>query len=257
MNKKLIADRFAKAVPTYPHEASIQHLIAIKMIRLLSHHLGMTNSSIIEFGCGTGNFSRLLFRTLHPTSLLLNDLCPEMQFACRDLLQEEEVSFRAGDAETELFDHQTGTDSSALYNLITSCSTLQWFESPTRFFQQCHMHLEDKGYFAFSTFGKENMQEICHLTGNGLPYLSRQELENALSPHFDIVHSEEETIPMHFDSPMNVLYHLRKTGVTGLSSHKWTRKNLVHFCQRYKSEFAHGHAVSLTYHPIYMIAQKK
>lgn len=41
---------------------------------------------IAEFGCGTGCYSRLLLRTLQPETLLLNDLCPEMEECIHDLL---------------------------------------------------------------------------------------------------------------------------------------------------------------------------
>ena len=62
------------------------------------------------------------------------------------------------------------------------------------------------------------MKEIRELTGNGLPYRSREELEVALSPHFDILYSEEELIPLSFEDPIKVLYHLKQTGVNGLST---------------------------------------
>lgn len=70
---------------------------------------------------------------------------------------------------------------------------------------------------------------------------------------------------------MKVLYHLKQTGVTGLSApvslhteqdhkakeHLWTRRDLYHFCERYTQKFSQGSTVSLTYHPIYIIAKKK
>lgn len=75
------------------------------------------------------------------------------------------------------------------------------------------------------------MKEIRELTGQGLSYRSREELETALSPRFDIVHSEEELIPLFFEGPVKVLYHLKQTGVNSLSK-AWTRRDLLHFCER-------------------------
>lgn len=248
MNKRFIAERFAKAIPTYPHEANIQRQIAGKMIGLIGKHISAPCPKVIEVGCGTGTYSRLLLRSLHPQELVLNDLCPQMQHCCEDLLKEKQVSFLSGDAETAPFPPES--------TLITSCSALQWFESPENFFKKCNGLLRERGYFAFSTFGKENMKEIRALTGCGLSYRSRQELETALSPHFDLLYSEEELIPLSFDSPMKVLYHLKQTGVNSLSQ-TWTRRDMKHFCQRYEQEFSEGASVSLTYHPIYIIAKKK
>ena len=62
-------------------------------------------------------------------------------------------------------------------DLITSCSTLQWFADTERFFTRCHRFLSDGGILAFSTFGKRNMQEIHTLTGHGLEYFSLEELK--------------------------------------------------------------------------------
>ena len=45
------------------------------------------------------------------------------------------------------------------------------------------------------------MKEIRELTGKGLPYRSKEELEAALSFHFDILYSEEELIPLSFEDP--------------------------------------------------------
>ena len=96
MNKQLIAERFTKAIATYPQEANVQRQIADKMIHLLTEHLPSPCPKVIEFGCGTGIYSRMLFQTLRPEMLLLNDLCPEMKYCCEDLLKKEQVSFPAG-----------------------------------------------------------------------------------------------------------------------------------------------------------------
>lgn len=253
MDKQLIAERFSKAITTYPQEANVQRQIADKMIHLLTEYVPSPCSKVIEFGCGTGIYSRMLLQALRPEKLLLNDLCPEMRNCCEDILSKEQVSFLPGDAETVSFPDES--------TLITSCSALQWFESPENFFRRCNALLNRHGYFAFSTFGKKNMKEIRKLTGSGLPYRSREELIAALSPHFDILYSEEELIPLLFDNPIKVLYHLKQTGVTGISGASSgqlrTRRDLQLFSERYTQDFTQGDSVSLTYHPIYIIAKKK
>ena len=200
---------------------------------------------IVEFGCGTGCYSRLLLHALQPETLLLNDLCPEMRECICDLLPAGEplphkpllyddkvelygakvplekakvplygtplispiVSFLPCDAET--LDFPQGTD------LITSCSTLQWFADTERFFTRCHRFLSDGGILAFSTFGKRNMQEIHTLTGHGLEYFSLEELKALLSSRFEVLYAEEEIVSLPFGTPLEVLQHLRQTGVTG------------------------------------------
>ena len=103
MDKQLISKRFSKAIATYPQEANVQRQIADKMIHLLTKHISFPCSKVIEFGCGTGIYSRMLLQALRPEELFLNDLCPEMKYCCEDILRKEQVSFLPGDAEISSF----------------------------------------------------------------------------------------------------------------------------------------------------------
>lgn len=96
MDKQLISKRFSKAIATYPQEANVQRQIADKMIHLLTKHISFPCSKVIEFGCGTGIYSRMLLQALRPEELFLNDLCPEMKYCCEDILRKEQVSFLPG-----------------------------------------------------------------------------------------------------------------------------------------------------------------
>lgn len=246
MDKRLIAERFARARDTYSQEARVQQQVAEKMMRLLPD---IRFRHIVEFGCGTGSYSRILLHQLQPETLLLNDLCPEMKECLTDLLLQDAVQFMPGDAEVLEFPEKT--------DLITSCSTLQWFNNPKRFFARCHSFLTDNGYLAFSTFGAENMREIRTLTGHGLDYLPVEKLNELLSPYFETVYAEEEIVPLPFATPLQVLQHLKQTGVTGTEKKIWTRGRLQAFCNGYIGQFSQDGNVSLTYHPIYIIARKK
>ena len=260
IDKELVAKRFSHSRSTYDREASVQRQVAKKMMRLLTSTLptaGIPNPEIqthfrrvVEFGCGTGSYSRILLHGLQPETLLLNDLCHEMEECVKELCDGTAVRFVPGDAEVLEFPEET--------DLITSCSTLQWFNEPGAFFTRCHHSLAAHGVFAFSTFGATNMHEIRQLTGHGLDYLSVEELQALLSPGFDILHAEEEVVTLPFPTPQAVLKHLKQTGVTGTEKRMWTRSRLQSFCEEYTARFSDAAGnVSLTYHPIYIIARKK
>jgi SAM-dependent methyltransferase len=136
------------------------------------------------------------------------------------------------DAET--LDFPQGTD------LITSCSTLQWFADTERFFTRCHRFLSDGGILAFSTFGKRNMQEIHTLTGHGLEYFSLEELKALLSSRFEVLYAEEEIVSLPFGTPLEVLQHLRQTGVTGTPSASPMTKSPVSTLARTPAKFLRG-----------------
>lgn len=300
IDKALVARRFAHARDTYGSEARVQQQVAEKMLRLLTAHACISAAApggngdrqqprnaalsfrhIAEFGCGTGCYSRLLLRTLQPETLLLNDLCPEMEECIHDLLtgggrlprapQAGNASGVLYDADVELYGSSPATTAVSFLpcdaetldfpqgtDLITSCSTLQWFADTERFFARCHRFLSDGGILAFSTFGKKNMREIHTLTGHGLEYLSLDNLKVLLFPRFEILYAEEEIVSLSFGTPLEVLRHLKQTGVTGTEKRVWTRGRLQSFCDEYIRMCGNDdRSVSLTYHPIYVIARKR
>ena len=249
MDKDLIRRRFTRAIGTYPKAASVQQEIAYRMEGLLQGFCSPDNcGQVLEVGCGTGCFTRRLLETMRPGRLLINDICPDMEACFTDLLSAR-VTFVAGDAEC--------CDFPAGNNLVVSCSALQWFEHPEAFLRRCGGLLADEGLLAFSTFGPDNLREVSAVSGAGVVYSSVEELLDALSAGFDILHAEEQCKELLFPSPLDVLRHLQQTGVTGLRRRWWTKSDLERFCSRYAECFGVGSDVCLTYHPIYVIAKKK
>ena len=59
MDKQLIASRFAKARNTYTREARVQQQVAEKMMQLIKEPYTRFRR-VVEFGCGTGSYSRIL-----------------------------------------------------------------------------------------------------------------------------------------------------------------------------------------------------
>ena len=249
INKQLITRRFSRAIESYNREATAQKQIAGRLNDMLAHYLPARPRHVLEIGSGTGFLTRPLLRTFHPEKLILNDICHEMSTCFADLLSDRQVTFIPGDAEQLSF--PSGQD------LIVSCSALQWFVSPELFFKRCNTLLSGHRYFAFSTFGKENLKEIAAVTGSGLHYYSLEELKKSLSMHYNIVTAGEERIRLTFATPLDVLYHLKHTGVTAVCRQAWTKGDLQEFCDKYAKLFSCGNAVTLTYHPLYIIARKK
>lgn len=248
INKQLITRRFSRAVESYNREAVVQKRIAHRMSDMLNHYLPRPCHRVLEIGSGTGFLTRRLINTLHPEQLVLNDICREMSTCFADLLGSGRATFLAGDAERLAFPQ--GQD------LIVSCSALQWFVSPEQFFERCNALLKQRGYFAFSTFGKDNLKEVASVTGAGLHYRTLEELKQALTSHYEIVSAGEERICLTFDTPLRVLYHLKYTGVTAVQQQAWTKGDLQAFCEKYARLFGKGDSVTLTYHPIYIVAKK-
>lgn len=248
MDKRLIADRFARALPTYDKQAVVQKQVAITLVDCLAGSVG-EGRRVVELGCGTGLYSRLLLERLKPSVLWLNDLAPESEQYVAPLLGEN-VWFVHGDAEQ--FVIPSGMD------VITACSVLQWFDDVPRFFRRCANALSAGGILALSTYLPGTLPELAHLTGQGLDYVKSEDILAMLYSDFDVVVQQNETITAAFPTPMHVLHHLKQTGVTGTGGLGWTPHRLEIFCAEYKRLYSNSDGnVSLTYKPFYVVATKK
>lgn len=122
------------------------------------------------------------------------------------------------------------------------------------FFDKAERSLAGQGYFFLSTWGKNNFKEIRSLTKSGLNYLDAEDFETILSKKFEIIHLSEEEVVLNFSSAIEMLQHLKKTGVNAASRGK---SKLNDFCAEYDNEFGKGAKVRLTYHPIYIGLRKR
>lgn len=245
MNKSLIAKRFAKAAKSYDREAVVQRAIVRHEVNLLRSVWNPTAApQILEIGCGTGFLTRELLEYA-PLRYVANDLVAYPQ-----VTENMAVEFLQGDAEQVDFPQEM--------DLIASCSAIQWMTDMTSFAGKCAASLKPDGWIAFSSFGPENFREIRELTGEGLLYYSLNRLTQILEKHFTVMTKGEEVHQLHFPSPIDVLRHLRATGVTGTRPYSWNKQRLQEFYEQYTQRYANAQGrVILTYHPLYVLAKKK
>ena len=250
MDKTLIRRRFARSVRSYAEYARAQQMIAGRMCAMLRPLLSDRPADVLEIGCGTGTFTRLFMQHFHPARMTLIDICPEVREALTDIpFSDSTVRFVCGDAEH--------CDLPGGQSIIASCSVMQWFEDPERFIRRCHDLLAPGGILALSTFGPDNLHEIRSITGNGLDYPPLERLRQMLSSAGLVtVTAKEESIVLDFPSAIEVLRHLKHTGVNGITRTSWTPARLARFSDEYMLRFGTPDGnVTLTYHPVYLIAR--
>ena len=73
---------------------------------------------------------------------------------------------------------------------------------------------------------------------------------------FELLWCDDFNVILDFDTPLDVLKHLKYTGVTATNQKNWTRKNLNKFIDDYLQAFSlPSGKVQLTYHPLFFIAR--
>lgn len=247
LDKELIKKRFARSLKTYAEHALVQKATAERLLFELSTISGDKFERIFEIGCGSGIMTRQIAKIFEYKNFYLNDLVDE----CAKLSSKyPNTEFIGGDIE----------NIPALpknLDLIISNATFQWLDHLPSVLEKLAGILKPDGVLAFSTFGPRNACEITELTGKALNYLSAPELKNTVEKHFEISCYHENIRKVHFETPMDVLRHLQKTGVTAVSKQIWTKSDLQNFIKRYIEDNKTESGVSLTYHPIIIIAEKK
>lgn len=245
-----IRNRFTRALSTYDSQAEAQHRISEKLAGLLPHYTGIRYNRMLEIGCGTGSFTHCLKSRCSIGQWVLNDLCEACREPVSKLFSGQPPVFIAGDAEQTTF--------AGLFDLITSASAFQWMSQPELFLHKLSGLLTPSGTLLFSTFAPGNLFEIKKLTGKGLHYPTSETLVHWLSSDFHILHAEEEDIRLTFRTPLDVLRHLKATGVTATGGNIWTRGMQEDFVRRYTELFRTAdNQVTLTYRPLYLLAVKK
>lgn len=241
IDKSYVAAKFRRSISTYDTEAVAQKTIAKHLWELWHKELaGRTPLSIIEAGFGTGIMTRLYVPALRPYRLLLWDLCPvDLEIPCAG-------EIIAGDAE-ELIAQLPDAYAEA----VVSASTMQWFNSPATFIANASRVLSKGGHLVVSTFGERNMWELSQVTRLPLRYLTLDELAALLPADMRLLAATQEEIVLHFDSPREVMSHIRATGVNGMRD---ARTPLARILSDYP--YTPDGDVTLTYHPLYLIAEK-
>lgn len=257
-DKALLQRRFSRNLATYDTLATVQRDIARRLATLLEHTTSSAQKNAIkkgvEIGAGTGFLTRHLVRLFPAAEWTVNDLVP----GSRDYLPES-VSFSAGDGEAFPFGDER-------YDLIASASTVQWFDDLPGFIARTADGLRPGGLLALSTFGPGNFREITATTGQGLEYYPLPELIDILTASgLQIIAREEWTEQQRYPSPTDVLRHLRLTGVNAVAAERWTHSRLRQFEADYRAAYTDatgyneengGECVTLTFHPILIIAKK-
>ena len=125
IEQERIRRRFSQAVNTYDDHAEAQKRICAHLVQLLTVYTSSHFRRVLEIGCGSGGFTRLLKQECQIEEWVLNDLCETWQSAIEELFPSAPPLFLAGDAERLAF---PGT-----FDLIASASALQWMKDLPRF----------------------------------------------------------------------------------------------------------------------------
>lgn len=252
IDKTYVQKQFNCGLSTYSREAVVQKDVARKLMRELVSLRSACYKRLFEVGCGTGFLTGEILENADVGELMVNDIAAVSKHKIQELSAYylKHIEFIQGDAEEiDLPQH---------LDAVLSGSTIQWFKNKQYFFNKVYHSLNPGGILAFSTFGCDNFKEIKSLTGVGLEYKCLDDLVSMLAGKFNILWADEWIDTLEFTSPLDVLRHIKQTGVNAVRQSYFGLRQLKGFTNSYYRRFlSDSEKVTLTYNPIIIIAQKK
>lgn len=242
INPKIIKKQFEKSMEKYNDNAVVQNITAHKLVQNLIK-INQNFENVLELGCGTGLLTKELIENINYKKYYANDLVEKSKQYLSEI--SPEFTFICGNAQK--------IKTSQKMDLIISNAMFQWFSSLDKLREHLTNILNKDGILAFSTFSPENYKEIRKLCGLSLEYKTLDELKEIFSDNFEILYTEEFKYTMQFSNPLELLAHMKNTGVNSLSIKHRNFKAIKEFCDSYKSAYPD---LTLTYSPIIVICKK-
>ncbi len=211
-DKKRIIRNFSRAASSYDRYAIAQQRCALDLLHRIPPG---TFESILEIGCGTGIYTKLLKDKFSSSSLKAIDISEEMIEIAKGKLNGKEVEFFVCDAEERLPDGK--------FDMITSNACFQWFKDPAGVFKKYAKLLEEGGAAVFSIFGPDTFSELgtvlaSFFKGSGIraeEFSGKDELFPMLKKCFKRVEIDEKRYYQEFPSLPALLKTINYTGTGG------------------------------------------
>jgi len=261
IDKEAVKASFSKAAHQYDAFADLQREIGNHLISLINFN--KTYSNVLDLGCGTGYFSRLLTDLTELSSLTCFDLSPNMLEQANDKLNSRKhvnsYQLIQGDIDHLPFIRQQ-------FDLIFSSLVLQWSEDLRCCLKQIKKALNEQGKLCFSTLLSGSLFELEQAWANVdnekhiNQFLTQQQVFDALKmAGFSQVELTTETRIKRFPSLLTVMKALKGIGanhVHGSKQNSLTGKQLLKkLDQGYQTFVDNNGLYCLSYQVCYVVAQ--
>jgi malonyl-CoA O-methyltransferase len=237
ITKEILKNNFSKSAPTYDRHCSVQDACGLRLIDGIKRG---DFHDVLDVGCGTGNYTRLLKDRFPDARITALDISSKMVAIARKKITSERVAFAVADAEELTLDGR--------FDLISSNACFQWFTDLRKAFLCYRGLLRDNGFIAFSTFGPKTFYELKEALRAMRPaaaiaatdFAGRGEIETVLNDVFGQAVVTEEIIREEAESLRELLRKIRYTGARGariLEAGFWTPGGIARLEDIYRRKF--------------------
>ena len=238
INKIIIEENFSKHAGNYDQHSKVQNFSASMLIKKIK---GESFSKILDIGCGTGNYTKLLKDKFPKAKIMALDLSSEMIKVAKRKLDDKKIDFIVADAEKVELGEKFG--------LISSNASFQWFQDLESDLIRYKQALNKGGIILFSTFGPKTFFQLHSCLEEFLNkpilisasnFLNKKKIETILKAIFTEISVEEGFCDQQFKSLLDLLESLRCTGTRGSGLKGeifWTPRTIALIEKIYKKRF--------------------
>ncbi|MDK8872831.1 methyltransferase domain-containing protein [Paracoccus sp. SSJ] len=239
-----VARSFARGMKTYDGAALAQRQIAARLFAAYRGAVaGHRPARVLEAGYGSGHLTRHLLE-LRPRRLWLNDLAaPELPGVAAEYLPGDVAEVALPEA----------------VDLAASASTIQWVADPARVLGRLCRAVAPGGWLAISGFAPGHFPELRALGSRAAApsYLAGAGMAALLPAGWRVRGAGEWRVRLHFPGALEVLRHLRATGVNGCAGQFRSPGALRDFMARYEARHGGAGGVALTYVASWLVAERR
>lgn len=232
VDKSIINNNFSKSAFSYDNHSHVQKRCAEKLIDILG---SKECSRILEVGCGTGVYTRLLCDRYPEAHIMATDISELMLGVARKRLHGKRVKFLTADG-----DLLAPTDK---HELITSNASFQWFDDLRGSFERYASSMSSEGMFCFSMYGPKTFIELKEIvrsyfgpksTLSSDRFITLTDLKDILGSIFYAFELKEDYFTVEFPSLMELLIDIKRSGARGegIGKNYFLGKNMIHDMER-------------------------
>jgi len=212
MNKQVVERNFSRFAASYDDYADIQKRVAAELLLQIYRQ---DFASILEVGCGTGNYSSLLRERFADAQISAFDLSGEMVEYAKEKHGEEGINFFQADAERLNLREK--------FDLVTSNACLHWVPDLEKVISSSKSLLNKDGMIAFSIFGPLTFKELGESLAAVLKnetieaknFPDEEKIEQITRKYFKTMGIKEITLHKEYKSLEELLYRIKLTGTNG------------------------------------------
>ena len=251
--KDAVTRNFSRYAGLYDRYSAVQDYLGAELISSINADCA---DRILDIGCGTGNYTRLLRSKFPRAAIMAVDICGKMIEVAKIKLKHTNIDFLAIDAEAMKL--------SCDFDLITSNACFQWLGDLDSAISNFRNMLNNKGIILFSIFGPETFTELSRalkqlykreITIASKNFVDAEAVEKILKNNFSNVTVENHIFKKSYSSLLELLRTIKYTGTqgAGLNGKALNRDSIGQLEKIYKNQFGE---ITATYQVFYCKAEK-